>query len=146
MYCATDWTFDQFVEDSKLYEVKPIKGVHCRRNASGRERFMTYLKDMKRDFVIKWNEEHSGHWYDRYDGWIGDRFAEVLINSSFSDLYKDAYGQRPHLDIWFYVHMLDLPCGGDTSRMFCASPIEDAIRFAKMVRASNRPNQKGKYA
>lgn len=134
--CATDWTYDLFEEDSRLYKATPIKGVYPRRNAEYREYFMVMFKGYVRDFVAKWNAEHDGHQYDRYDGWIGDAFARqpMFHNGFFSDFYKDAYGQRPHLSLWFYIHLMGLPMSEDTARTFCARPVEDAIKNAKYVR------------
>lgn len=131
--CANDWSYDLFVEDAKLYKAKPIKGVHCRSNASDREKFMTYLKDMVRDYKEKWLKEHKGL-YDRYDGWIGDGFRDYLYNGLFSDYYKQVYNQRPHLPMWYYITVLGLPTGEDVIRTFCETPVEDAIERAKEVR------------
>ena len=127
-----DWTYDMFLEDAKAYKATPIKGVYPRRDATYREYFMVTLKGYVRDFKAKWLESHTGM-YDRYDGWIGDAFAQEL-NDWFSDFYKDAYNQRPHLDAWYYVHALGLPMNSDTARMFCADPIGDACRRAKQNR------------
>ena len=134
---AQDWSYDMFVEDSKLYFAKPIKGVHCSSDADIREKFMTWLKNAARDFKAEWLEQHNNHLYDNYEGYIGDAFGrEVLygFGSIFSDYYKDAYGQRPHLDTWFYVKMLGLPHSEDVFRTFCARPVEDAVSYAKEVR------------
>ena len=95
---------------------------------------MRNLKTFARDFEEKWLEEHEGHMYDRYDGWIGNAFARVLINWNFSDYYKDTYGQRPHLSMWYYVHALGFHHGDDIGRTFCAHPVEDAVRNAQYVR------------
>lgn len=132
--CAQDWTYDMFLEDVKIYTALPIKGVHCRANASWRERFMRDLKTFVRDFEKKWLEEHDGHRYDRCDGWIGNDFERAMFDWDFSDYYKDAYGQRPHLSMWYYVHAFGFQHSEDVSRTFCAHPIEDAIRNAKYVR------------
>ena len=131
--CAQDWTYDFFIEDSKLYKATPIKGVHCRKDASDREQFMVWLKNAARDFTAEWKQDHKG-FYDRYDGWIGDAFAQTLCRGIFSDVYKDTYGQRPHLPIWFYVHLLGMPMQEDTARTFCASPVEDAMEEAEFRR------------
>ena len=134
MNCEQDWTYDMFLEDAKTYTALPLKGVHCRANASWRERFMRDLKTFARDFEEKWLEEHEGHRYDRYDGWIGDAFERALINWDFSDYYKDTYGQRPHLSMWYYVQAFGFQHGEDTSRTFCVNPVRDAIRDAQYVR------------
>ena len=131
---AQDWTFDMFVEDANLYKATAQKGVHCRSNAEYREYFMVTLKNQVRDFLANWNKDHDGHLYDRYDGWAGDAFAKELRRSEFSDFYKEAYGQRPHLGMWFYVHVLGLPHSEDVGRTFCATPVEDATNMAKRVR------------
>lgn len=133
--CAIDWTYDLFAEDAKLYSAKPIKGVHCRSNASDRERFMTWLKDLVRDFKQEWFEEFGeGKMYAPFAGYIGDAFGVKMMDENFSDYYKDVYGQRPHLDAWFYIHQLGLPTGQDTIRMFCNDPVAEAIKNAKAVR------------
>ncbi len=130
-----DWTFDLFMEDAKLYSATPMKGVYCRKNASERERFMVWLKNAARDFAENWKKEHDGKLYDRYDGYIGDGFfAREFFEMGFSDYYKDIYGQRPHLDRWFYVQALGLDHSEDIIRTFCAYPVEDAIEEAKMNR------------
>lgn len=134
--CGVDWTFDLFEEDSKLYKATARKGVYPRKDASDREKFMTWLKGCVRDFTEQWDKEHDGHHYDRYDGWIGDAFARqsMFKNGFFSDYYKDTYGQRPHLSNWFYIHLMGLNMSEDVARTFCASPINDAVRRAKQVR------------
>lgn len=133
--CAIDWTYDLFVEDAKLYSAKPIKGVHCRSNASDRERFMTWLKDLVRDFKQGWFEVHGeGKMYAPFAGYIGDAFGVKMMDANFSDYYKDVYGQRPHLHIWFYINQLGLPTGQDTIRMFCNDPVAEAIKNAKANR------------
>ena len=130
---ANDWTFDLFMEDCNLYKATPIKGVHCRRDASDREKFMVWFKNRARDYLEKWNKSHD-HLYDRYDGYIGDRFAEDLDKMLFSDFYKETYNQRPHLPRWFYVHALGLPMSEDIARTFCAYPVQEAIEEAKSYR------------
>lgn len=128
-----DWTFDLFMEDSKLYKATAMKGVHCRSNASARESFMVWFKNQARDFKTEWEKTHKGL-YDSYDGYIGDCFASELDDMCFSDFYKDTYNQRPHLPRWFYVQALGLPMQEDTARLFCASPVENAIEDAKAYR------------
>ena len=130
---ALDWSFDRFVEDAKMYKATPIKGVHCRAAASDRERFMTWFKNMARDFMQDWSMEHE-HMYDRRAGYAGDAFERRLYRSGFSDYYKDTYGQRPHLAWWFYVQATGLPHSEDVIRTFCANPIEDAVKNAKFNR------------
>lgn len=90
---------------------------------------MTFIKGTVRDFCRDWGD----HQYDDIRGWIGDAYAREL-DQWFSDFYKDAYGQRPHLPVWYYVHILGLPMREDVSRLFCANPIENAIRDAKLTR------------
>ena len=133
MMYATDWTYDLFMEDASLYKATPRKGIHCRKNASYRECFMRWFKNRARDFETEWNAAHA-YRYDRTDGWIGDTFAKTL-DDCFSDFYKDAYGQRPHLPAWFYVQAVGLPMSEDTARTFCASPVNDAIESAKQARS-----------
>lgn len=124
-----DWTYDMFFEDAKRYNATPRRGVHCRSDASYREYFMTTMKGTVRDFCLDWGDCQ----YDSVLGWIGDAYAREL-SQWFSDFYKEAYGQRPHLPVWYYVHALGLPTREDVSRLFCANPIENAIRDAKLTR------------
>lgn len=133
MYYVNDWTYDLFFEDSKLYKAMPRKGVYPRRNASDRERFMIWLKNAVRDFRAEWKAAGRNDW-DLRRGWIGDAFAAQLGKMGFSDYYKDVYNQRPHLETWYYVHAIGLPTGQDTIRMFCSSPIENAVESAKRIR------------
>ena len=128
-----DWTFDLFMEDCKLYKATPMRGVHCASNASDREKFMVWFKNAARDFTEAWKKSHAGM-HDRYDGWIGDAFAEELKKILFSDFYKETFGQRPHLPTWFYIQALDFPMLEDTAWTFCASPVEDAMENAKRLR------------
>ena len=135
--CATDWTYDYFVEDAKKYKATCMRGVYPREHASDRERFMIWYQNAARDFYVEWMTDHEHH-YDRYDGWIGDAFARRMCDyragAEFSDLYKDTYGQRPHLPMWYYVHVLGMPMSEDTARTFCANPIQDAIEAARECR------------
>ena len=129
---AQDWTFDKFAEDAQLYKATPMKGVYPRRDASNREKFMTWFKGCVRDFKAQWMDDHEGHLYDLE--WVGDAFSRELLDMCFSDYYKDVYGQRPHLDAWYYIHLADLPQIGDVGRTFCADPIGDAVRRAAKTR------------
>lgn len=136
MMVATDWTYDLFTEDAQQFKATPMKGVHCQSNAGEREQFMVWFKNAARDFKAEWLESHTGL-YETYEGWCGDAFAnEIMKYGCFSDFYKDAYGQRPHLPYWFYVQATGLPTGEDVVRTFCASPVEDAVGMAKRVRES----------
>ena len=132
--CAMDWTFDLFMEDAAQYKATPIKGVHCRADADYREQFMTWFKNMVRDFKAEWEAEHGKRRYDDYEGYEGDAFKRRLQRTEFSDFYKDAYGQRPHLNSWFYVQATGLPQDEDTVRTFCAYPVENAVKDAKRNR------------
>ena len=124
-----DWTFDLFMEDARQYTAEEPD------NASDyRQYFMGWFKRAAKRFEVEWSKTHE-HQYDRRDGYIGDAFGRTLTDW-FSDFYKDAYGQRPHLPVWFYVHAVGFPQSADTARTFCASPMEDAERAAKEVRES----------
>ena len=133
--CATDWTYDMFLADAKQYNATPIKGVHCRKNASDREQFMTWFKNCARDFKAQWMKAHNNKFIaDNYE-YIGDAFKNYMFEyDCFSDYYKDTYGQRPHLDMWFYIHAIGLPMHSDVARLFCAHPIENAVEDAKRNR------------
>jgi len=132
MMLATDWTYDIFMSDAEKYKATPQKGVHPSRNASDRERFMTWFKNCARDFIEEWMKSHNSL-YDH--GWIGDAFMKDFPEG-FSDYYKDVYGQRPHLSTWFYLRATGLPSSEDTARLFCADPVGVATRLAKMNRES----------
>ena len=134
LMCGNDWTYDMFVEDAKKYQAKPMRGIYCSSRASDREKFMTWFKGCARDFKEAWLKEHDGRMYDRYDGYIGDAFKRELPDMCFSDYYKDVYNQRPHLDRWYYIHLLDLPMSEDTARTFCAWPIKEAVNEAQRNR------------
>lgn len=123
---ATDWTFDLFVEDCNKYTVEDADSDDYRAYFIGRMKLG--VENFKKEI---WDDEHL---YVRGKGYIGDAFAERLLDGWFSDFYKDAYGQRPHLPIWFYVHQLGLPMQEDTARLFCASPVENAVSNAQRVR------------
>ena len=127
-----DWTFDLFMEDARAYHETPMKGVYCEDTSNYRKYFMVWYKNAARDFKAKWLENHA-HLYDKHDGWIGDAFASTLMDW-FSDFYKDAYGQRPHLPNWYYVQAVGFPSREDVGRTFCATPVEDAEEEAKRVR------------
>ena len=127
--CAQDWTYDKYVEDIKLY------GSDFEDSSNYTGYFMGFMKRSVERFLTKWNAAHDGKLYAKGYGYAGDAFVNSL-GDWFSDFYKDAYGQRPHLPMWFYIHPLGLPMQEDTARMFCASPVEDAEENAKAVRAA----------
>ena len=135
--CAVDWTYDLFAEDMRRYKV-PEGGFDSRMDSTDYRRyFATWLKSAAADFMAEWLRTHNGRQYDANDGWVGDAFARVTVNSDFfSDFYKDAYNQRPHLDAWYYVYALGLPQRTDTVRVFCSDPISDAEKRAREVRES----------
>ena len=127
MNCGLDWTYDMYLDDVKKYSIED-KNSH-NYNAY----FTAVLKESVEKYVSDWKATHNGHLYDLYDGYVGDGF--VRDNADwFSDFYKETYGQRPHLNMWFYVHPLNMPHGDDTARLFCATPIEDAVEAAKNAR------------
>ena len=129
--CARDWTYDMFVEDARSYTNKAKNGDTSA--TTDRECFMKAYQNAAMRFWVDWMAEHDGK---RYDGeWLGDAFARKVIHSDwFSDYYKETYGQRPHLDDFYYVHVLDFPMGGDIAYTFCRNPIEDAVQNAKQTR------------
>lgn len=128
--CAQDWTYDQYISDVEKY------GADGESASNYNAYFIGYMKRSVARFLDKWNRKHNGCLYAKGYGYVGDEFAATLYDGGFSDFYKDAYGQRPHLPLWFYIHPLGLPMREDTSRMFCASPIEDAVENAKETRES----------
>lgn len=130
--CRTDYTYDMFMEDAKLYKALPYKGVYPNTDnyrAYFMRHFKTYAENFRKNWLAKYGKNIANHSY-----WIGDAFADEL-DGSFSDFYKEAYGQRPHLPAWFYLQALDnFPSSEDTLRTFCARPIEQAIENARYVR------------
>ena len=126
-----DFSFDRFMEDARRYNAL-IKGVYDN-GKNSRKAFMRWYKTIAQAFKAKWLQAY-GHEYDRDAGWIGDAFAEELRESMFSDLYKDAYGPRPHLPLWYYVQAVGFPHSEDVSRTFCAKPVQEAMDMAKACR------------
>ena len=127
-----DWTYDQFMEDVKEYKAEDINSFVVT-DETYRKYFMCWFKNAAETFKEEWLKKHE-HMYDTYDGYIGDSFSRTLYSGWFSDFYKDAYGQRPHLPMWYYVHALGLPMQEDVSRTFCASPVKDAMDDAIAMR------------
>ena len=130
--CSRDWTYDLYTEDVKKY------GADVDTNTAGVDYnayFMGYMKRTVERFMSRWNEKHNGKMYAPGYGWAGDEFADS-ISEWFSDFYKEAYGQRPHLPMWFYVHPLGLPMSEDTARGFCANPVADAEDEARFARTN----------
>lgn len=125
--CAQDWTYDLYLEDCKKY------GDDAKDSSDYNAYFIDYMKRSVERFLDKWNRAHDGKLYARGYGYAGDEFADTMLEG-FSDFYKEAYGQRPHLPIWFYVHPLGLPMQEDTARGFCANPVEDAADEARWKR------------
>ena len=122
-----DWTYDIFMEDSKAFDA----GEKIEEYRAG---FIGWLKKAAKDFEAEWLAKHNGHRYETGYGYVGDAFAEEAFGDWFSDYYKEAYGQRPHLPNWFYIQAVKLPTKEDTFRTFCATPVEDAMEWAKETR------------
>lgn len=122
-----DWTYDLYIADVASYTV----------NDKGSENYTAYfiatIKEFVEKFKTRWLEEHNGKQFDGQ--WMGDAFAEGMLDW-FSDFYKEAYNQRPHLPMWYYIHPLGLPMTEDSFRTFCADPIRDASQMATRVRSS----------
>ena len=123
-----DWTFDLFVEDFNKYNIS-----YAGDSENYNEYFISNFKTAAEDFLADWKALHDGHLYDRKDGYVGDAFAKS-VRDWFSDLYKETYYQRPHLPMWYYVHLTKLPMSEDMARLFCSSPIEGAVNDAKRAR------------
>lgn len=126
--CGRDFTFDLFTEDMKVF------GEYGRKDAPLREQFVRWLKREAKEFKENWVNKYNKNLFNMHEGYIGDAFKNHLYESEFSDFYKDAYGQRPHLDLWFYVHAVGFPTSEDFARTFCASPVQDAIENAEQTR------------
>ena len=120
---ATDWTYDLYVND--VESTDEIKD-------KWRKNFITYMKEIVNEFKTNWLKDHDGKLYD--GEWVGDAFAGSDYLDCFSDYYKDAYNQRPHLDMWYYIHPLGLPMREDSFRTFCSDPIDSAKYSAKFIR------------
>ena len=128
---AMDWTYDLFVEDCDKYTIEDADSDDYRAYFIGR------MKLAVQNFTELWNDRCNNHLYDDHYGYIGNAFEKRVIDDDFfSDFYKEAYGQRPHLPSWYYVHKLGLIHSEDTARLFCSSPIENAINNAKYNRMS----------
>ena len=122
-----DWTFDEYVRDMKRYEIAD-------RDLGPYEAyFVSMIKDYAQKFRLKWQWKNDGKLF-AHGEYVGDAFQEELIEAGFSDFYKDTYGQRPHLPMWYYVAVLGLPQREDTVRTFCADPLGDACREAERER------------
>ena len=126
--CAQDWTYDQYLQDVKVY------GADFEDSGDYNGYFIGYMKRSVQRFLDKWNRAHDGKLYASGYGYAGDKFASDM--DWFSDFYKEAYGQRPHLPMWFYIYPLGLPMQEDTARMFCADPIGNAATEARHSRES----------
>ena len=118
--CAMDWTYDLFMEDVNAYGENPVD------KDNDRECFIGWFKRFARRFKDEWMAEHNGNIYG-----VGDAFQDELVESGFSDYYKDAYGQRPHLPYWYYVEAIHFP---QFNPFFCSNPIKDALESAKYTR------------
>lgn len=124
--CAQDWTYDLFFEDMRAYKAGEQIADDYRKG------FVEWLFKAAKKYEAQWVQEYT-YTYVSGKGYVGDGFAATL-GGWFSDYYKDAYGQRPHLPNWFYVRPCELPQEEDTARLFCADPIEDAIEMAQQAR------------
>lgn len=124
--CAQDWTYDLYLQDVKQY------GADCEDSSNYKAYFIGYLKRSVQRFLDKWNRAHDGKLYAPGYGWAGDEFASGM--DWFSDFYKDAYGQRPHLPMWYYIHPLGLPMREDSARCFCADPEQEVVEQAWATR------------
>lgn len=127
-YCGRDWTYDLFVGFvAKCMQTEPSE------NESDEMQFTRWFIKKGQQFKEKWYENY-GAYYVPGIGYAGDAFANEFDWGYFSDWYKDVYGQRPHLENWYYATWLGMPMQDDISRMFCANPIDDAIEQAKRAR------------
>lgn len=133
--CATDWTFDKFVEDMMSVNPLPMRrGVHSPSTMSPRRKFCQYIKTEAKYFMEEYSE--NGTYVKNSYDYIGDAFAEYLDELLFSDWYKDVYNQRPHFDRAFVAMLCDLPVfyevgfcdGGKRERM------ENQKKYAKLYR------------
>lgn len=129
MYTTT--SFDLFCADAARYNAL-MCGVYDN-GKDLRRQFMRQLKQKVEEFSTYWYMTHNST-YEGYGRYIGDAFAETFP-LWFSDHYKIAYGERPHLPMWYYVHVLGLDHSEDVARMFCAWPIEEACQLARDTRA-----------
>ena len=120
-----DWTFDYFVEDMNKYGLEDINSDDYRAY------FVATVKGRINRFKEQWIAKHDGKMFD--GEWIGDAFKRWMLDW-FSDFYKDAYGQRPHLPAVYYIHVMGLPMTGDTSWFAYGNVIADAVEAAKRCR------------
>lgn len=124
-----DWTYDLYINDVEWYGI----GAVVENSGSYRGYFVSKVKQNAKRFKELWLKNHDGKLYD--SGWVGDEYAKGFLDW-FSDFYKEAYGQRPHLPLWFYIHPLGLPMAEDSSRAFCSDPIGNAVQNAIDTRES----------
>ena len=118
-----DWSFDLFFETCQTTKALPIKGVHPSRNASEAEAFVAWLKADFRDWLERMYEE-----YDCSRESLEDMFKMYARESFFSDCYKDAFNQRPHLKPAFYLFAMGYENVGGLR--FCMSPFSDDVADA----------------
>ena len=91
--CAMDWTFDLAYADAQKASALPMPNGVYRHNETLGVQLFTYLKT-----CVKFAPKTTTPWDD---AWETD-----IDWSLVSDWYKDAYGQRPHFDNWYWRGLL----------------------------------------
>ena len=126
-----DWSYDKFFEVCQTTKALPIKGVHPSSKASEEEKFIAWLK---LDFRL-WKEQTEREYDCRYTT-LEEMFNIYARESCFSDMYKDVFNQRPHLEAEFYLYAMGYKDVGGLR--FCQPPfthdVEEAIWSAKEYR------------
>lgn len=91
---AVDWSFDLALADAKKVRALPLAhGVSASKNATLGEQLFIYLKTL-----VKFYGQSDTPWDDAWEREIDWSYV--------SDWYKDAYGQRPHFDKWYWRGLL----------------------------------------
>lgn len=96
-----DWTYDKFYATCQRTKALPLsRGVYMPATASYEEKFVARLK---RDFADFLEDNKDAFMpYTRLE----EKFEYFAQEYCFSDMYKDAFNQRPHLEARFYCHAL----------------------------------------
>lgn len=118
-----DWSFDRFVEVCKTTKALPIKGVHPSRNATTEEYFVACLKADFRDYKERLERD-----FDMSRASLEDVFERFSREYNFSDWYKDAFNQRPHLEASFYLYAMGYENVGGLR--FCMPPFSEDVAEA----------------
>lgn len=132
---AMDFTFDMFVETLGTCKALPLAhGVYRNFGDDCASEFCTWLLTEAKEFKTHWSALYGDKRYaDRL--YIGNAFMNYIDWSFFSDYYKDAFNQRPHLDRDLYVSALGFETNHDTIRAWSNMGVDYYSNRAKDIRA-----------